>query len=108
MPTTATTVVATSLCTPTPTAGRHVIAVAETHDAVRQLDDPSRDDGVASRWLKWRPLMVTLQPADGTKLLAAVKLTTGASKKVSIIKTYTIGEKAVRHQISRKTIYSQN
>jgi len=84
-----------------------VIAVADAHDAVWQFDDPSRDEGVASRWPKWRPLMVTLQPADDTKLLSAVKLTTGASKCFKNKDLYHIGGKAVRNQESQNNLQSK-
>ena len=78
VPATEDTVATESFSGPSPGARKQTTDVDEAHVAVRQLDRPSCDEGVASRDPKPSPDTVTLHPALVTAFFSPTKLTTGA------------------------------
>ena len=80
MPATADMVATASFPDPSPGASEHTTEVDDAHAAVRQLDRPRRDEGVASRDPKPSPDIVTLHPALVAAFFSPTKLTTGAGK----------------------------
>ena len=65
---------------PSPAASRQTTEEAEAHDALAQLVEPTRFDGVTSSEPKLNPDTVRLYLAVDTPLSSVVKLTEGAAR----------------------------